>query len=149
MNTYEHTQPGTVLRLGLGLPAVLMLVFTPFIPNPAKAIFFVVSIILGLSILLFHSLKVSIDENRLRLRAGVGLIKIEFPLKEISKACPVRNKWYHGWGIHLLANGYLYNVSGLDSVEIQLISGAVHRIGTDEPSALSQAINLALYSRGA
>jgi hypothetical protein len=48
-----------------------------------------------------------------------------------------------GWGIHRLARGWIYNVSGWEAVEIELASGSVHRIGTDEPRALLAAIERA------
>jgi hypothetical protein len=35
----------------------------------------------------------------------------------------------------------LYNVSGLDAVELRLKSGDVRRIGTDDPHGLSASLN--------
>ena len=37
-------------------------------------------------------------------------------------------------------NGWLFNVSGLQAVEIFLRSGKKYRIGTDEPERLVEAI---------
>jgi hypothetical protein len=34
----------------------------------------------------------------------------------------------------------LYNVSGLDAVELKLKSGDIHRIGTDDPAGLAAAL---------
>jgi hypothetical protein len=35
----------------------------------------------------------------------------------------------------------LYNVSGLDAVELRLKSGGVRRIGTNDPDGLSASLN--------
>jgi hypothetical protein len=40
-----------------------------------------------------------------------------------------------------MAPGFrLYNVSGLDAVELHLKSGEIRRIGTDDPQGLAAAI---------
>ena len=59
--------------------------------------------------------------------------------KEIE-AQPVTNKWYYGWGIKRTPHGWLFNVSGLQAVEITLRSAKKYRIGTDEPERLADAI---------
>jgi hypothetical protein len=58
----------------------------------------------------------------------------------------VRNRWYYGWGIRITPRGWLYNVSGLDAVELALKNGKCVRIGSDEPHALARAID---HARGA
>ena len=147
MNTHQHTQPGVLLRVALGIPAAILLAVIVFIPQQSRLVMEIVAIILVLSLILFHSLTVSIDEKYLRLRMGVGLIRIKFKISDIVQAYPVKNKWYLGWGIHLTGKGFLYNVSGFDAVEIVLASGSIHRIGTDEPSVLTQAINQSISSQ--
>jgi hypothetical protein len=52
----------------------------------------------------------------------------------------VRNCWWYGWGIRRGPDFRLYNVSGLDAVELRLKSGEVRRIGTDDPLALAAAL---------
>jgi len=59
---------------------------------------------------------------------------------EIERCSPVRNKWYYGWGIRRLERGWMYNVSGLDAVEICMKNGKIYRIGTDEPETLCNFI---------
>lgn len=75
---------------------------------------------------------------------GPGLVRRTFPLANISGVRVVRNKWYCGWGIRQLSTGWLYNVSGLDAIELQMAGGEVHRIGTDRPEELERAIRSAL-----
>ena len=143
MTTYSHTQRGTLIQ-GLFFPLTLVFpclwIFTK-LPSSGVMVLVIVEMVIVFAIALFHSLTVSVDENYLRIKFGIGLIKTSFRIAEITNATRVQNHWYDGWGIRLLNNGYLYNVSGLSAVEFSLSSGAVHRIGTDEPEALTQAIN--------
>jgi hypothetical protein len=60
----------------------------------------------------------------------------------------VRNPWYVGWGIRMGPSGVVWNVSGLDAVELAL-SEKRFRIGTDEPEALVEAITRARGVSGA
>jgi len=52
----------------------------------------------------------------------------------------VRNPWYYGSGIHLTPYGWLYNISGFDTVQITMSGGKSFKIGTDEPVGLEKAI---------
>ena len=52
----------------------------------------------------------------------------------------VRNKWWYGYGVRKVPNGWMYNVAGLDAVELELGEDRVFRIGTDDPAALMAAL---------
>jgi len=52
----------------------------------------------------------------------------------------VRNSWLQGFGIRMAPGFRLYNVSGLDAVDLQLKSGEIRRIGTDDPQGLLSAL---------
>jgi len=103
--------------------------------------------VLLLMILLFYSLRVDIDREYLRIRFGIGLIGKKYEIVEIREAYPVRSKWYYFLGIRLTPHGWLYAVSGLDAVEVVRVSGRKFRVGTDEPAALSAALNRAIGRR--
>jgi hypothetical protein len=89
---------------------------------------------------LFGSLTVEVDEEEVRHWFGPGFWKKSYQLLDIETAKVVRNSWFWGWGIRLTPNGWLYNVSGLDAVQLQLRSGRTLRIGTDDPQGLVEAI---------
>jgi hypothetical protein len=93
---------------------------------------------------LVSALTVKIEDGSLTLRFGPGAYSKKFALDRITHAQTVRNKWFFGWGIRFIGNGWLYNVSGLDAVEIILQNGKRRRIGTDEPQLLAAAINNSL-----
>jgi hypothetical protein len=85
-----------------------------------------------------------IDGEFVRLRFGAGMWRKKFRLDKIQSAAPVRNDWSMGWGIHWVGNGWLYNIAGLEAVEITFKNGKKARIGTDEPGKLAAAIESAL-----
>ncbi len=90
---------------------------------------------------LFSSLTVEVSEEELRHYFGPGFWKKTYLLQDIESVKQVRNSWIYGWGIRLTPFGWLYNVSGLDAVQIQLRSGKTFRIGTDDPKGLLEAIS--------
>lgn len=102
------------------------------------------SIALGMVLLLFHSLTVSVSKDFIRLRFGIGWIRKNFAVADVKSARVVRNRWWYGWGIRITGHGWLYNVSGLDAVEIQLKSGSKSRIGSDQADRLAAAIQAAI-----
>lgn len=90
--------------------------------------------------ILFSSLTVEVSENELRWRFGPGLWTYRLPLGEIETVAVVRNHWWNGFGIRMASGFRLYNVSGLDAVELHLKSNGIRRIGTDDPQGLADAL---------
>ena len=99
--------------------------------------------ILAVVLVLFSTLTVTVDDVAVRLAFGLESLRREVRLDEITMARRVRNAWYAGWGVRIIPRGRLYNVGGLDAVELVLDSGRVVRIGTDEPDALLAAVQRA------
>jgi len=142
MTTYRHTQVGTYLIAGLTALAVVLGVAGGLLGTlrwmlPAMAL-------LALIVALFGSLTTEIADRELRCRFGIGLIHKRFELRGVVRVETVRNSWIWGWGIRYTPRGWLYNVSGLQAVELTLRGGRRVRIGTDEPEELARAIRQAL-----
>ena len=146
MNTYRHTQFGTV-NVVITI-AILPLVLLPAWLAGADTVAALIAVLLLGILALFHNLTVEIDAEHLRISFGIGLIRKRFPLDQIDTCQPVRNSWLYGWGIRLTPRGWLYNVSGLDAVELKMKSGKTCRIGTDEPAVLAAALREALDNSG-
>ena len=96
--------------------------------------------ILVICIFLFASLTVVVNGDSIEIRFGVGLLRKKFSLEEIESCTVVRNRWWYGWGIRKIPKGWLFNVSGLDAVELLMRNGKVYRIGTDDPQKLGEFI---------
>ena len=136
---YKHVQFGT-LTVSLLVAAIVLLVLLGFVVE-WHTVTIGVLLILVVCVALFYSLTVEISNDYLRIHFGVGIVKKRFEIKDIEKVYPVRNRWYYGWGIRVLPHGWLYNVSGLDAIEIVMSSGKRYRIGTDRPNELAQVVN--------
>jgi hypothetical protein len=142
MNThYRHTQVGWVI-LGVAA-AVVALGWGGLPPEAAAAARLPLLLVLALLLLVFSTLTVEVDEEAIRLRFGIGLIRKRIPLRAVKSWREVRNPWYSGWGIRLGPGGVLWNVSGFDAVQLTLGDGKHFRVGTDEPAALVAAITRA------
>ena len=137
---YHHTQPGTVTLLicmaigAVGAAIVWRTGQTAMIPM------LIILVAVGL---VFHSLTVEVGDSELRWHFGPGLWTYRLALQEISSISIVRNKWWNGFGIRTAPGFRLYNVSGLDAVELRLKSGDIRRIGTDDPQGLAAALEAA------
>jgi hypothetical protein len=144
--SYKHTQTGwlTLMVCGALLPFfVITAVITPDAPVRTFMLF-VTAPILAVVIILFGSLTVAVDDAAITMRFGPGLIRKKIKLDDVAACEPVKNRWWWGWGIQLIPGGWLYNVSGLDAVELKLKNGRVCRIGTDEPQILNEFIQAKL-----
>lgn len=138
METYRHTQIGYPMIGGLMIPIAIeiYLIFTVGFTTMVLLVLTMLSV----SILLFSTLTVTIESGEIVLRYGIGLIRKRVSLSDVASCGIVRNKWYYGWGIRLTPHGWLYNVSGLDAVELTMREGKKVRIGTDVPEELERAI---------
>ena len=152
---YKHTQ------ISYPMLAITIIVLAFFVriqmlaraepPSPDSGANFAVTLIMVLIVLLllsFSTLTVSVDDRDILVRFGIGIFRKHFPLSEIATAVRVRNRWYYGWGIRLRLwpTVWIYNVSGLDAVELTMKNGRLYRIGTNEPDTLENHIKQRMIS---
>jgi hypothetical protein len=139
---YRHTQYGTVIIFAVGIVIAAMLVHF-LISESVHPIEVGLAILLLITLFLFASLTVEIIHDNVVCRFGPGLIRKEIKLSDITDVRPVINSWLAGWGIRWIPGRYmLWNVSGLQAVELTLTNGRKFRIGTDEPDSLARAIQI-------
>ena len=138
--TYRHIQTGTTVLVFLVVALVGAFVAVIAVGFAATMILAFVVAVLLLVGWLFGSLTVTIEGGAINWWFGPGFWKKRVTIDEIEACEPVRNLWWWGCGIRYYGKGWLYNVSGLDAVEIKLKNGKHVRIGTDEPEALVAAI---------
>ena len=89
---------------------------------------------------LFSSLTVEVSGTEICWYFGPGLWHYRVALSDIEGVRIVRNTWLNGFGIRVRPGWRLYNVSGLDAVELRLKTGDIRRIGTDDPRGLAAAL---------
>jgi hypothetical protein len=134
---YHHTQRGIfTLAVCLGSAGFVAAVLWRT-GQPAMIITLIVLLAVAF---VFSSLTVDVGANELRWHFGPGFWTYRLPLTEIQGIAIVRNHWWNGFGIRRRPGFRLYNVSGLDAVELRLKSGDIRRIGTDDPEGLAAAL---------
>lgn len=141
---YHHTQIGTVMIMALGAAIVLLAAVACQQDDAPMVIVLPIGGILIVVLFLFGTLTVVVRPDEVEVRYGPGLIRKRWPLKAFAAVRTVRNRWWYGFGIRYIGTGWLYNVSGLDAVELERPGGKVVRIGTDEPEALEAALREAM-----
>ena len=134
---YHHTQVG-YLTLTVGIVLMAVGLYGLRVTMAGGLIWLAAGLVL---VLLFGCLTVTVRDHVVEIRFGIGLIRKRYPLGQFLEVRVVRNKWYYGWGIRWWPGTILFNVSGLDAVELRRPDGSAVRIGTDEPEALKRALD--------
>lgn len=142
MKQYTHTQIGYLLIIVFSV-ALILIGTLVFRTNFTLGLIFVFAFMV-LCLATFATLTVEVDDQALNLKFGIGLIRKRFPLKEVEAYRAVKNPWYYGWGIHMIQNGWIFNVSGWEAVELQMKNGKKYRIGTDDAEGLANAVKACL-----
>ena len=137
MNRYKHTQISTPILLVLAalMGTLLLTAETPFETHVWIAVAFLV-----LVAVLFSSLTIKVDDQSLVWYFGPKFWKKQIALSDIRSVTAVATKWYWGYGIRLTPNGWLYTVSGLSAVEVELSSGDTVLLGTGDVQGLKSAL---------
>lgn len=100
------------------------------------------SILFLVCFLLFFKMKTVLDDSHINISYGIGLIQKKIKLDGVKAVRVVRNRWYYGLGIKILKNGTLYNIHGLNAVELELKKKPkIIRIGTGDPQKLKFEID--------
>jgi len=144
---YKHTQIGYLLIVLLG--SALFITLYLLMVTGFNWIAIIAVLILALCLYIFSTLTVTVTASTLDLYFTARFIHKQFPLDAIRAVRVVKNPWYYGWGIHRVPDGWVYNVSGTQAVELTLRNGRKERIGTDEPEQLAAAVRAATSTRQA
>jgi hypothetical protein len=138
---YEHRQAGSAILAFMLIPIIGVAV--ALVPVAPQGTLFSLLLFLLMMVFIsynFSSLTVKVDAEKVLLFFGPGFISRAIPIETIDNVCVVRNAFWMGLGIHFIRGGTIYNVSGLDGIEITLKSGRLVRIGSDAPDALAAAV---------
>ncbi len=137
---YQHTQLGYLMWvIFFTIPSVLIAMAA--LPLSGMIFLVIAMVVPGI---LFASLSIGVTETSINWYFGPRFWKKDVSIKDVSGCKVVRNNPLMGWGIRMLGDGWMYNVSGLLAVEIRLKSGSVIRLGSDEPNYLKEAIDGAI-----
>ena len=137
---YQHTQRGTLMIALLLLGAVVCGFAAWFNTSPGRWLPLALTVLLVVLTWLFSSLTVTVDGDEVQWYFGPAAWKYKLPRGDVADVSVVRNNPMSGFGIRMRPGFRLYNVSGLDAVELRLKSGEVRRIGTDDAPGLAAAL---------
>ncbi|MEN0038052.1 MAG: helix-turn-helix transcriptional regulator [Cellvibrio sp.] len=137
--SYKHKQWGLVTLVLMPVIAATILIINESFSLPSAGIGVLFGV-LTLAAITFSSMTIEVNESEINWYFGPGLFKKSLPLEEVGQCKKVKNPLWMGIGIHAFGTGWIYNVSGLLGVEIELKGGSFIRLGTDEPNYLVQAI---------
>jgi hypothetical protein len=100
------------------------------IPKPA---YFVFLLLFFGTILFFYGITVIVDDKQIIIKLGIGFYKRKIDLSSIKSVETITYPSYYGYGIRLIINGILYNVSGNHAVKLTFKnSKRVILIGTND-----------------
>ena len=143
---YKKSQYGW-LMIGIFAPITLFLIFAYLFQwgnNPITLVpFIIITLLFGIILAIFYKLTIAIDGSALKIIYGIGWIKFSFQIDSLISTRTTRIPWYYGLGIKATPRGMLYNIQGLNAVEIRFVSNGVNRfvmVGTPEPKRLCQEL---------
>lgn len=145
LKVHRFTQNGTfsvIIMAPLLVFSLVMIIISLKSDLSEVLIFSFLALTFLVCLLIFYKLTIIIDSESVSFRLGNGMIKKRYPLKEIKSCKAVKNPVAAGIGIRMISNGWLYNVSGLQAIELSFKNRkSVVRIGTDQPDKISDLIN--------
>lgn len=142
---YRHTQWG---KIGIPMFVLFAVILVPMIAaDDETSTAFTVAIVVFMAVLfgvvvLFSRLEVTVSAGRVVAAFGFGRPRKVIELRGVAAVRQVRNPLWYGFGIRKAPGGWMYNVWGLDAIEVAVSTGEVFRIGTDDPANLFAALSL-------
>ncbi len=145
--SYHHVQWGRtwLLFLPLFLAVVISTSLSGSLTLTLSTLGFTLAVFFVL--VYFQRLEVVIADDEISAAFGFGKPRRSYGMAEISDVSLVRTPWWYGFGVRKIPHGWMYNVWGLDGVELELEDGRIFRIGTDDADRLFGALELSLPRR--
>ena len=100
----------------------------------------------------FWAMTVTVTDAVVEVRFRLGWPHRSVKRRNIASHEPVRSPWWYGFGLRFIPGGFMWNVWGLDAVELRMAPdasdsflfadrpGKSFRIGTDDPEGLDRAL---------
>jgi hypothetical protein len=117
--------------------------------NPIDRTGFIIFMSLfGLIFLGFYGMTVIVTDKQIRIKLGVGFYTKKIDLSAVNSVIIQKYPVYYGYGIRIIPNGVLFNVSGNHAVEIRFKDrNKVILIGTDDWENLKDAIEKSIVKK--
>lgn len=145
--TYEHTQdsPRWVVALAslivIGMFSVILALMRSDEISAWGALFVIVWLaFIYIVVINFTRLTTRLTPSAVALTWRLGWPTKVIERTRITATAARTNSWLAGWGIRKVSRGWMWNVWGLDAVELELDSGRIFRIGTNDVDELLAAL---------
>ena len=130
---YNHIQIGYFL-LFVAFSFIILHLRTDLISFPVM--------IIGISLIIpFCTMTTNVNEEKLTIKIGIGLLRRKILLKDIATSQKVRTLQIYGLGIRYIKGGKMYRIGGTSSVELILHNGTKAIVGTNDTDGLISAID--------
>lgn len=140
----SYTQVGYFMIISMiaGFIILIASFFFAKIENPNERwLFLVAALLMAIPMFIFYKLRIEIDDYKITMIIGSGLIKKEYQLNEIKSCIPVKNSIFTGIGIRKIPHGWLYNVNGNKAIELAFNGKSSKiRIGCNQPDEVCRDI---------
>jgi hypothetical protein len=134
---YRHTQIAWAILIPVDISFIFLIYLFATEGDPA---FLLTLLLLAVISALFFALTVTVTDEEVEIKFGVGLVRKRVRLNDVFLVEPHRTRFWEGWGIRGTGEARIYNVSGFDAVSLTLSTGTKIIIGTDDQTRLINAI---------
>jgi len=120
---YKHIQENPIHKVFIalnGIGLILLLVLVEARTLRSLIVVIVLMVISPVIWRIFGKLTTTVDEDEVVASFGWGWPRRRVERSRVISATAVRNSAIYGWGIRRYPGGWLWNVWGLDAVELQL-----------------------------
>ncbi|HEX7494949.1 MAG TPA: hypothetical protein VF346_12070 [Bacteroidales bacterium] len=145
MEIKKFTQIGTISLIVM-IPILIFCLITIIISGFKDMILVSTCGFLALTmvicLLIFFKLTIYLNDTSISFKLGIGLITRKYMITDIQSCKTVRNDPLSGIGIRKISGGWLYNVSGLNAIELTFKNkNSKVRIGTDKPDEIAEILS--------
>ncbi len=123
---YQSTQIGwlMIIVFSLAIAHTTLSYLLEFGDNPLPFSVYAILLLVFIAVLLvFYKLKIVVDELKINVIYGVGLVHFKIKPEAIHSIKVVKVPWMYGLGIRYTSKGMLYNIQGRNAVEISYWDG--------------------------
>jgi hypothetical protein len=100
------------------------------------------SALMLLCVLLLYKIVIEIDENKISFKFGIGLFGRSYLISDIISCTSVSCSLLNEVGIRKTANGWLYNIAGVNAIELRFEdTKSVIRIGINKSSEIASLVS--------
>lgn len=89
----------------------------------------------------FRSLMVTVTPSEVELAYSLGWPSKRIERSRITSVEPLQIPWWNGGGMHLISRGWIWNIWGIETVQLTFSDGSRLLIGTDDPEGLTSALS--------